>query len=448
MPERWRRKLGALDDVEPDTSKLRDRALHGPRLPDPPPGPARALIAGAVAITLAVGSFGLLRTTFGDGRSPGDEPSPSADGQHGVLDPAAICDVPAYDPDVAILGDRYDVDPDPAVGPLDLLQAPGRSATSIKGPAADELRRFLDDEGRNAPGEGWRAIAESADEVIFAAPAVGGYSDWWIARFISEEGAWRFEHTELVDQHQTPAQLGRGLSLMWGETTVVDDGVWGSTLELANDRGTSWSTGEDGYELWGVAHVFDPETGEEVGHAARTVGGWGVATTLASGETMRLPLSLGGALLALGPGQEYDMVACVPELGLASPVGALRIAEHPMPSVKVLTYAFEGVAMQALGGGRLVVHNGCLAVESASTDRRPTYVLWPDGTALVYREGERPVLIDAVGREIAKLGDDVSLGGGYVPPENADAATIGGIPDGCQAGGDGYFLTSGLADAP
>jgi hypothetical protein len=227
----------------------------------------------------------------------------------------------------------------------------------------------------------------------------------------------------------------------------VDDGVWGSTLELANDRETTWSSGEDGHALWGVAHVFDPDTGGQVGHAARTVGGWGVETTVGPGQTARLPLSLGGALLALGPGRAYDVVACVPELGLASPVGTLRVAEHTLPSAKVLIYPFEGVAMEALGGGQLVIHNGCLAVESASTDRRPTYVLWPDGTALVFRTGEVPILIDTVGTEIARLGDDITLGGGYVPLENADAATIGGIPDACRAGGDGYFLTSGLAHA-
>jgi hypothetical protein len=455
MPERWRRKLGALGGLEPDPTTLRDRALHGPRLPDPKPGPARAIVAGAVAITLAVGSFGLLQTTFGNGGPGGDDPSVSASPNvsaspvPSALDPDAICDVPAYDPDVAILGDRYDFDPDPAVGPrefpLDLLQAPGELAESISGPATDELRRFLDDgQGRNAPPDGWRAIAESDDEVIFAAPPDGGYSDWWIVRFVSKAGVWRFEHTELVDQHQTPAQLGRGLHLAWSETTVVDDGVWGSTLELANDRGASWSSGEDGYELWGVAHVFDPEAGGEVGHAARTVGGWGVATTLASGETVRLPLSLGGALSALGPGHEYDVVACVPELGLASPVGTLRVGENTTVTARVLTYPHTGVSMQALGGGRLVLHNGCLAVAASVDDRRPTYVLWPDGYSLVYRQQETPLLIDAVGREIASLGDEVSLGGGYVPLENADSATIGGVPDECRGGGAGYFLTGGV----
>jgi hypothetical protein len=264
-----------------------------------------------------------------------------------------------------------------------------------------------------------------------------------VTRFTLNGGVWKPRETELVDQHQTAAQRGRGLGLTWGETTVVDDGVWGSTLHLNNDRGASWSSGEDGYELWGVAHVFDPETGREVGHAARSVGEWGVETRLASGGVVRLPLSLGGALTALESGHEYDVVACVHELGLASPVGMLRVAEHPMASARVLTYPFDGTAMLALGGGRLVVHDGCLAVAGRSP--RAIYVLWPDGYSLVYRQDEEPVLIDPVGRQVARLGEEVTLGGGFVELEHAETATIGGIPYACRADGEGYFLTSGIA---
>ena len=91
-----------------------------------------------------------------------------------------------------------------------------------------------------------------------------------------------------------------------------------------------------------------------------------------------------------------------------------------------------------------MIHNGCLAVAGRSP--RPTYVLWPDGYSMVYRRQETPVLIDAVGREVARLGDEVTLGGGYVPPDNAEQAAIGGVPDTCRASGEGYFLTGGLAE--
>jgi hypothetical protein len=403
------------------------------------------MVAGVLSLGLAVASFAVLRNAFNEGPlAPSPVPS---DAGASALDPATICDVPAYDPSVALLGDDSS-SVFGATGPrevsLEVLEAPGAPASSIAGPAADALRSYLaDPQAVNAPADGWRVIVEGPSEVIFAAPPDGGYSDWWVARFTMSGDEWKPRETELVDQHQTPAQLGRRLSLTWGETTVVDDGTWGSTLHLTNDRGASWSSGREAYELWGLAHVFDPETGGEVGHAARTVGGWGVETTLVSGETVRLPLSLGGALSALGSGREYDVVACVPELGLASPVGMLRVAEHPMASARVLTYPFEGASMLALGGGRLVVHNGCLAVAGRSP--RPIYVLWPDGYSLVYRQEEEPVLIDTVGREVARLGDEVTLGGGFVELQHADPATIGGIPAACKTGGEGYFITSGVA---
>jgi hypothetical protein len=114
-----------------------------------------------------------------------------------------------------------------------------------------------------------------------------------------------------------------------------------------------------------------------------------------------------------------------------------------MAPARVLTYPFEGSSMLALGGGRLVIHNGCLAV--AGRAPRPIYVLWPDGYSLVFREQEVAVLIDPVGREVARLGDEVTLGGGYVPADHADEAAIGGLPDACRTQGEGYFLTSGLA---
>ena len=444
MTERWRRSLDALGRAEPETSELRERALGGRRFPDPPRRKGSAVIAGALSLGLALASFTVLRNAF-EGGPETPTPVPS-DAAATALDPATICDVPAFDPDVALLGDEFSSvfgGTGPREVPLEVLEAPGTSASTMVGPASEALRSYLaSPDAVNAPSEGWRVIAESSEEMTFAAPPDGGYSNWWVTRFTKNGGAWRPRETELVDQHQTPAQRGRGLSLTWGETTVVDDGVWGSTLHLKNDRGASWSSGEDGYELWGVAHVFDPESGEEVGHAARSVGGWGGETMLASGGTLRLPLSLGGALTALGSGHEYDVVACVHELGLASPVGLLRVAEHSMASARVLTYPFDGISMEALSGGRLVIHDGCLAVAGRSA--KPIYVLWPDGYSLVYRLDEQPVLIDPVGRRVARLGDEVQLGGGFVELEHAESATIGGIPAGCRTGGEGYFITSGV----
>lgn len=446
--------MDALGRAEPEAHDLRERALRGRRLPDAHRRRGSALVAGALSLSLALASFGILRSAFEGGTEVAEESrSPSASLSSGEvgLDPNDICDVPVFDPNVALLGEPFDTNVSPSVGPrefpLEVLEAAGEAADSITGPATDALRAYLaEPQARNAPSERWRAIAQSSDEVIFAAPPSHGSSlDWWVSRFTrGSEEQWRFEHTELVDQHPTPAQLGHGLRLEWVDEVVLRGGRWSSSLTLVNERASRWELGEDSYELMGRAHVFDPSTASEIGHAAEFAGNWMPSVGLNVGARVELPPSLGGALPALGSHVAYDLVACVPELGLASRIGSLRVVENPtVMTTRVLTYPFNGFAMQALGGGRLVVHNGCLAVADRSP--RPIYVLWPDGYALVVRQGAVPVLIDAAGREIARLGEDVTLGGGYVPPDNAVSAAIGGIPAPCRTAGEGYFITSGLA---
>jgi hypothetical protein len=403
------------------------------------------MLAGVVSLGLAVASFTVLRNAFNEGPST-PSPAPSDVGAR-PLDPATICDVPAYDPSVALLGDDFSSvfgGTGPREVPLNVLEAPGTSASTIVGPAADALRSYVaSPEAVNAPAEGWRAIAESSDEVIFAAPPDGGYSDWWVTRFTKNDGAWIPRETELVDQHLTPAQAGHGMQLDWTGEVVLRDGEWNSSLSLVNKREDAW-TGEDGEALWGMARVFDRSTGVEIGHPAQTVGEWGPRAPLTAGAAERIPLALGGSLADLEPHSTYDLVACVPGLGLASPVGSLNVVEREtVRTVRVLTYPYDGVGMDALAFGRLVAHGGCLAIADRGDDPHPTYVLWPDGYSLVDRGGADSVLIDAVGREVARLGDTVQLGGGGVELENAAAATIGGIPDACKTGG-GYFLTSGV----
>jgi hypothetical protein len=158
-----------------------------------------------------------------------------------------------------------------------------------------------------------------------------------------------------------------------------------------------------------------------------------------------IPLSLGGSLPDLEDHTTYEVIACVPELGLASPVGSLNVVENPtVRTIRVLTYPYTGVGMDALAFGQLVWARGCLAIADSAEDPHPIYVLWPDGYALIYRHVEIAVLIDPVGREIARLGHRVQLGGGGVMLEQAKTATIGGLPSSCGTSG-GYFLTSGVA---
>jgi dipeptidyl aminopeptidase/acylaminoacyl peptidase len=379
------------------------------------------------------------------------EPSPSTastDTPKPVLDPVALCDVPAYDPDVAQLGDDF-ASVFGEIGsrtfPLSVLEAVGEPGSSIQGTATDELRSYLaSPEARNAPADGWRTIGETADEVLFAAPPDGGYSDWWVVRFEREDDVWHPRETELVDQSLTPAQRGHDLALSWTGDVTFEDGSWTSELFLTNEGHGTWVDEEQGPAIWGQARVFDSETGLEVRATAETVGPWGTGISMPPSGSVAVPLSLGGQLGALDPGV-FDVVACVPQLGLASPVGSLRVIDDPTTTdVRALTYPYTGVSMDALGGGRLVEHNGCLAVADSPDDPRPTYVLWPDGYALVTREG-RTVLIDAVGNEIAEMGDEIQLGGGYGSFEGPGSAVIGGIPASCQTGGEGYFITSGPA---
>jgi hypothetical protein len=445
MTERWKRSLDALGRAEPDASELRERALRGRRLPDPPRWKGSAMLAGVLSLGLAVASFTVLRAAFDQGPST-PSPAPSDVGAS-QLDPAAICDVPAYDPSVALLGDDFSSvfgAMGPREVPLDVLEARGTTASAMVGPAAEALRSYLaSPEAVNAPSGGWRTIAESATEVIFAAPPVDGYSDWWVTRFTKNDGAWRPRGTELVDQHLTPAQAGHGMRLDWTGEVVLRDGGWTSALSLVNDRQDAW-TSDDGEAFWGIAHVFDRSTGAQIGHPAETVGEWGPRAPLAARAAERIPLALGGSLADLEPGTTYDVVACVPGLGLASPVGSLHVVENDTARTpRVLNYPYTGVAMDALAVGQLVDAKGCLAIADHADDPHPTYVLWADGYSLVDRGEAGPVLIDAVGREVARLGDTVQLGGGGVELENAESATIGGVPDACTTGG-GYFLTSGV----
>ena len=242
--------MDALGRSHPEVDDLRERALRGRRLTDPPRRKGSAFLAGALSLALAVTSFVVLRDAFREEPEEVASPETPSPAVAGALDPAEICDVPAFDPSVALLGDGSAGvfgTTGPGEFPLEVLDASGQAASAIEGPAADALRSFLEEpQATHAPSAGWRAIRQTPEEVIFAAPPEGGYSDWWVTRFTLTDGAWTARESELVDQHQTPAQRGWRLSLSWGETTVVDDGAWGSTLHLTNDREASWSSGRRG----------------------------------------------------------------------------------------------------------------------------------------------------------------------------------------------------------
>ena len=71
--------------------------------------------------------------------------------------------------------------------------------------------------------------------------------------------------------------------------------------------------------------------------------------------------------------------------------------------------------------GMLVVDEAanCLVVDKAG---RHIDVAWPPGFSAAVRGGSI-VLIDTSGQPVAKLGDTVVLGGGYIPPSAAHATS-------------------------
>jgi hypothetical protein len=453
MTERWRKALDALGRAGPDERRIRALASGGPRMPDPESPRSRRVVAGTVGFAVAVASFAFVWSAFGDSpvtgaaspssRAAAASPSTS---EPTAVNPSVVCDVPQYDPEVALLVGQEEVEV-----PRQVLEQPGAAASSLSGPAADELRAYLaSPAARNAPSDGWRLILETSDGVTYAAPPDGGYSDWWVVGFEPSGEGWRRTQEELVEQQQTHAQRGHGLRLAWASELVLQDGSWDSSLEVVNERSSAWV--DDQATYWGLVHVFDRSTGRELGaelgsHAAVGMGNRSVAVpgapgfNVAPGGHARLPVTLGGVGTSLDSGT-YDVIACVPALGLASPVETLRIIDGPADAPdKILTYRDTGFYMTALMTGTLSIHNGCLAVETVPGDQRPVYVLWPDGFALVHRGG-RTVLIDPVGREIGAPGDHVTLGGGGVSLDVAVRGTIGGLPESCRSDG-GYWVTGG-----
>ena len=63
--------------------------------------------------------------------------------------------------------------------------------------------------------------------------------------------------------------------------------------------------------------------------------------------------------------------------------------------------------------------SNCLAVHTAGRD---VDVAWPPGYSTAVRDASI-VLVDDSGQAVAKLGDTVVLGGGYVPPSAAHATS-------------------------
>jgi hypothetical protein len=361
-------------------------------------------------------------------------PAPPVSDQ--ALDPARICDVPAYDPNVALLvGDRTEQ------YPLSVLQGAGSTGDALDGPGTSALRDYLaSSDARYAPTDGWRAISSSSDVVTFGAPHRDDPPEWWVVGFEQpSDGSWKRVEEEIVEQEPTPAQRGRGLSLDWTDDLRLDGGAWNNPLRLQNDNADPWTDDRSGYVA--IPHVFD-NSEAEIDVGASMWLSWQRGMTLEPGATMEAPIGLGATLRSLSAGS-FRVVACIPELGLASPVGTLEVGDVGLvPDVHVLSYASNGTGMDALAVGTLSLEGGCLAIGDGS--HTGSIVVLPDGYELVEREGQQ-VLIDPIGRRVGALGEEVSFGGGNLPRDLIPDVVIGDVPTSCALSKGPYFLASGPA---
>lgn len=393
-----------------------------------------ALLAAALAIAVLIGSLYLVRDLNDQSRT---STAPPPVGASAAIDPDRICDVPPYDPSVSLLVGEHT-----AAYPNTFLDKPGQPAASLRTYGADQLQTFLATHAAvNAPSDGWRTIQNDLRTVTFAAPNPSFADEWWLVGFEADGSEWHRTDFEIVDRRATPAQRGHDLSLRWTGELQLSAGTWNDPLQLVNTGSEPKPYGPS--DLAAVPHIFS-SAGAEVAVGAVVPSGQGGSNQLPPGEQMAMPIALTAALTSLEPGA-YDVVACVPQLGLASRMGALNvISTGVVQGMSVITYPSNGIGMSALAFGKLVNADGCLAIQDR---HRLTYVLLPDGHSVVEREG-RAVLIGPTGEESAEMGDNVRLGGGYVAPPSTNPQSSIVVPADCASNKAGYFAAGGATTVP
>lgn len=99
--------------------------------------------------------------------------------------------------------------------------------------------------------------------------------------------------------------------------------------------------------------------------------------------------------------------------------------------VQVLVGERSRSGSDALLNGRLAVSDGCLGVEMTDTGSY-VVVVWPHGTDV---EEEEPLTVDVPDAGSLEVGDEVSLGGGFVTVEDGGPAQVGGVevPEECAS---------------
>lgn len=143
------------------------------------------------------------------------------------------------------------------------------------------------------------------------------------------------------------------------------------------------------------------------------------------------------------PGPDADLAADLvpgsylgaePELG--SPIETGSAVTITVAPVLLPTSDWDGgEAMTALGGGRLALDDaGCVVLANGA---EATYALWPKGYGTRLDDGV-VVIVDAEGREVAREGETIQVGGGYSEPGRYAAEPC--VP----AGGEVFFINQHL----
>ena len=106
-----------------------------------------------------------------------------------------------------------------------------------------------------------------------------------------------------------------------------------------------------------------------------------------------------------------------------------------------------GFRMAALGGGTLVLEDNCLWLRSGQERH---LVIWPAGNRLE-RRADGVAVVDADGRKLAQVGEEVTVGGGEWRAAESDVdinleveRMIGrGVPPACR---EGLYWIGGIVD--
>jgi hypothetical protein len=125
----------------------------------------------------------------------------------------------------------------------------------------------------------------------------------------------------------------------------------------------------------------------------------------------------------------------VPAYGLvASPQSAGPVTHFPQEKYP------GGARMQALGGGTLILRGGCLRFGHDAGDGH--LVIWPSHVKLDLIGGV-PAVRDLETGRVAKLGDSVRVGGGFVDLPRTGRGLTGPIPESCAGP---MFVANGVSE--